>query len=92
MIMIIAIIYLSDIDQQLKITFRKSTGFPLKKSTPTFYSPPPPPKISKNCMSPLFANIKIFLGPPEERGDTVYLLLTECELFAIGGHVTSLLS
>ena len=85
MIMIIAIIYLSDIDQQLKITFRKSTGFPLKKSTPSFYSPPPP-------MSPLFANIKIFLGPPEERGDTVYLLLTECELFAIGGHVTSLLS
>ena len=65
MIMIIATIYvfLSYVifDQQLKITFRKSSAPPrLKKSTP--------PKNSKSASSPLFANIENFSAhPPSER-------------------------
>ena len=44
-------------DQQLKITFRKSsTPPPLKKSTPPFYSPPPPRLPSKK--------IKKYKPPP----------------------------
>ena len=59
MTMIIAIIYifLSYVifDQQLKITFRKSSGPPLKKSTP--------PKNSKSAISHFLPTLKIFQPP-----------------------------
>ena len=64
MIMIIAIIYifLSYVifDQQLKITFRKSSGPPEKIHSPL--------KIQIVQVLPLFANIENFSGPPAERG------------------------
>ena len=74
MIMIIAIIYfLSDeiFDQQLKITFRKTSAtpplHPQKFHSLRFYSPlpPPPPLKKKNSViasPPLFAEIKTFLA------------------------------
>ena len=69
--MIIAIIYIflsyMIFDQQLKITFRKSsTPHPLKKSTPPFL--PNPPKNSKSVSPPLFANIEKFSGCPCRKG------------------------
>ena len=43
-------------DQQLKITFRKSSGSPEKIHSP--------PKNAKSASPPLFANIENFAGPP----------------------------
>ena len=64
MIMIVAGIYifLSYVifDQQLKITFRKSSGPPEKIHSPL--------KIQIVQVLPLFANIENFSGPPAERG------------------------
>ena len=60
-------------DQQLKITFRKSSG-PPEKTTPLFLLTPPP-KNSKSTCPPLFANIENISGPPaERRDDTVNIL------------------
>ena len=54
-------------DQQLKITFRKSsTSDPLKKSTPPFL--PNPPQNSKSVGFPLFANIEKFSGCSCKKG------------------------
>ena len=71
MIMIIAIIYISlsyvIFDQQLKITFRKSSGPPEKVHPPPFYSLPP--KNTKSASPTLFANTENFSAPPPaERG------------------------
>ena len=59
--------------QQSKITFRKSSAFPLKNPLYPFYLLPPPLKIQKVSASPpFFANIENFSGPPAESGeDTV---------------------
>ena len=55
-------------DQQLKITFRKSSGPLSKNPLPRFYSLLPPLQIQK-VQVPLFANIENFSGsPPAERG------------------------
>ena len=54
-------------DQQLKITFRKSLGPPLKKSTPPFLLTPAH-KNSESASPPFFANIENFSGPPSEKG------------------------
>ena len=66
MIMVIAIIYifLSYVifDQQLKITFRKSS-VPLKKSNSPFLLTPPL-KNSKRTSLPLFAKIENFSAHP----------------------------
>ena len=73
MIMIIAIIYILSyviFDQQLKITFRKSS--PLKKSTPPLYSLVC--KSSKSASHPLIANIENFSGPPAKRGEGTMLV------------------
>ena len=73
MIMIIAIIYILScliFDQQLKITFRKSS--PLKKSTLPLYSLPP--KNSKSASHPRIANIENFSGPPAERMEGTMLV------------------
>ena len=60
-------------DQQLKITFRKSSG-PPEKTTPLFLLTPPP-KNSRSTCPPLFANIENISGPPaERREDTVNIL------------------
>ena len=53
------------IHQQLKITFRRSSGLAMTKSTLSF-SLNPPWKFKK-CKSPLFANTENFSGPPAER-------------------------
>ena len=64
-------------DQQLKITFRKSSG-PLKKSTPPFLlTPPPPPENFKKCKSPPFCqHSKFFSSSPGRKvgEDTVVIL------------------
>ena len=53
--------------QQLKITFRKSSAPPLKKSTPPFLVTPHL-KIQKMQVSPPFLQtLKIFQAPPAER-------------------------
>ena len=54
-------------DQQLKITFRKSSG-PHEKILPPFYSLPQ--KFKKRCKSPLFANNEIFPAPLQKGGRT----------------------
>ena len=78
MIMIIAIIYifLSYVifDQQLKITFRKSSAPPWKNPLPPLYSLlTPSQKISKSASPRLFANVEKFSGHSAERAgeDTV---------------------
>ena len=82
MIMITAIIYffLSYVifDQQLKITFRKSSGPHLKKSAPPFLLTPPL-KLLKVRVPPFLPTLKIFSGPPCRKGrgeDTVWLCLS----------------
>ena len=58
-------------DQQLKITFRKSSG-PLKKSTPPFLlTPPPPPpprKLQKVQVPSFLPTFKIFQLLPWQKG------------------------
>ena len=77
MIMIIDYNFLSYVifDQQLKITFRKSSGPPEKTHSPLFTHSHP--KNSKSESLPLFANIENFSDPPAERGgeDTVASLM-----------------
>ena len=65
MIMIRAIIHIFSsymiFDQQLKITFRKSSPPPLKKYTPPFLlTPPPPLKIQKLRDPPFLPTLKNF--------------------------------
>ena len=86
MIMIIAIIYifLSYVifDQQLKITFRKSSDplSPEKIHSP-FYSLPSPKNL-KVASSPLFDNIENFLGCPSRKGGrTLWLLCRSSSFF-----------
>ena len=71
MIMIIAIIYffLSYVifDQQFKITFWKSSGPSLKKSTSPFLLTPLPLKIQKVQVPP-FCQHWIFFRPPLQKG------------------------
>ena len=70
MIMIIAIIYifLSYVifDQQLKITFRKSSGPPEKVHPPLFTHSPR--KIQKVQVPPFLPTLKIFQPPPLQKG------------------------
>ena len=47
-------------DQQLKITFRKSSGPPEKVHSPL--------KNSKSASPPFLLTLKVFQGPPAERG------------------------
>ena len=56
------------VNQQFKITFRKSTAPPQKKSTPRFYSLPPP-KNTKSVSPPIFFKIEYFSDLPTEKGD-----------------------
>ena len=49
-------------DQQLKITFRKSSAPPLKKLTPPFLLTPPP-KNSKSASPPFLLTWNIFKAP-----------------------------
>ena len=51
-------------DQQLKITFKKSWGPPLKKSTSPFLFAPLNLKIQKLQVSPFFFFLKSFSHPP----------------------------
>ena len=57
-------------DQQLKITFRKSSARPPppKKSTRPFLLTYPISKNSKSASPPFFVNIENFSGPCAERG------------------------
>ena len=60
-------------DQQLKITFRKSSAPPTPPPPPEkIHSPflltPPISKNSKSASPPFFANIENFSGPCAERG------------------------
>ena len=88
-IMFIAIIYifLSYVifDQQLKITFRKSS-VPLspEKIHSPFYSLPSPKNL-KVASSPLFDNIEKFLGCPSSRkgGRTRWLLCRSSSFFSL---------
>ena len=48
-------------DQQLKVTFRKSSAHPEKIHSP--------PKNSKSASPPLFPKMENFSGPPAERGE-----------------------
>ena len=56
-------------DQQLKITFRKSSTLPLKKSNPPFFLTPPP-KNSKivSPPHPLFTDIDKSSAPHSRMG------------------------
>ena len=85
MIMIIAIIYIFFLfyvifDQELKITFGKSSSPPWKNPLSPFYSLPP--KNLKIASPPLFINIENFLGPPSRKGGTLCCiemkLITDC--------------
>ena len=62
-------------DQQLKITFRKSSAPPMKKAIPPFLHTPP--QKFKKCKSPLFANIENFAGLPLQKGGED-IVLTHC--------------
>ena len=70
MIMITAItyIFLSYVifDQQLEITFKKSSGPPWKNPLPPFNSLPP--KNSNSASARLLANTENFSGSPLQKG------------------------
>ena len=73
MIMIIAIIhfffYYEILDQQLKITIRKSSTPTLEKIQPLFYSTPLAPlKTQKVQVSSFLPTLKIFQAPTAESG------------------------
>ena len=71
--------FLSDVifEQQLKITFKKSSApTPLKKSTPPFL--PPPLKIQKVQVHRFLLTLKIFLDPLQKGGkDTVNIYIPD---------------
>ena len=71
-------------DQQLKITFRKSSDplSPEKIHSP-FYSLPSPKNL-KVASSPLFDNIENFLGCPSRKGGrTLWLLCRSSSFFSL---------
>ena len=73
MIVIIAIIYIFFLlfeifDQQLKITFRKSSATPSPPSPWKKSTTLPPPKNSKSASPPLFGNIQNFSGLLSRKG------------------------
>ena len=67
-------------DQQLKITFRKSSG-PPEKTTPLFLLTPPPKNSKSACPPPSLPTLKIFQGLLQKGGMTLWIYLQSTQNF-----------